>query len=438
MDQAEAKKWQKTLNLLEVRQKNRRQRIYITAYVLKRIKQGKAEKQIMKVLLVSRGVFPVPIEYGAGAEAHMYNLANAIATFGYEVHYVTNVSPRGWFHENIVLHAIKSSKILANKTFLAWTFCHASGNLRALKGALKALKSENYSFDVIHSHGNLASLLLSYAKKNIPLVYTVHDNPPYSCQYSSLQETFIRHTAANFIDSKTWRHADHIIAVSKALKDEIMERKVPNDKISVISNGIGDEFLKESNVKKSSAILQEKYGITGHHCLYVGRLIPRKGLDYLLYALKKVSDVQCAIVGDGPQREHLLSLTRTLELQDRVVFTGYVPKEDLKHFYAAADFFVLPSLAEGLPLVVLEALATGTPIIASKVAGIPDIIQEGYNGLIVPPKDVELLAVAIQKLAYTPDIQKKMGAHARQTVNQEFSWKSIAKEVLRVYEKVCV
>lgn len=417
--------------------KNRRQRIYITAYVLKRIKHGKAGKQIMKVLLVSRGVFPVPIEYGAGAEAHMYNLANAIATFGYEVHYVTNVSPRGWFHENIVLHVIESSKILTNKTFLAWTFCHASGNLRALKGALKALKNENYSFDVIHSHGNLASLLLSYAKKNIPLVYTAHDNPPYSCQYSSLQETLIRHTAANFIDSKTWRHADHIIAVSKALKDEIMQRRVPNDKISVISNGIGDEFLKENNVKKSSAILREKYGITGHHCLYVGRLIPRKGLDYLLHALKKVSDVQCAIVGDGPQREHLLSLTRTLGLQDRVVFTGYVPKEDLKHFYVAADFFVLPSLAEGLPLVVLEALATGTPIIASKVAGIPDIIQEGYNGLIVPPKDVELLAVAIQKLAHTPDIQKKMGAHARQTVSQEFSWKSIAKEVLRVYEKVC-
>jgi len=391
----------------------------------------------MKVLLVSRGVFPVPIQYGAGAEAHMYNLANAIATFGYEVHYVTNVSPQGWFHKNIVLHVIKSSKILPNKTFLAWTFCHASGNLRALKGALKALKNENYSFDVIHTHGNLSSLLLSYAKKNIPLVYTVHDNPPYSCQYSSLQETLIRHTAFNFIDSKTWRHADHIIAVCKALRDEIMERKVPSAKISVISNGIDDEFLRESNVKKSSAVLREKYGITGHYCLYVGRLIPRKGLDYLLYALKKVCDVKCAIVGEGPQREHLFSLTRTLELQDRVIFTGYAPKEDLKHFYAAADFFVLPSLAEGLPLVVLEALATGTPIIASKVAGIPDIIQEGYNGLIVPPKDVELLAAAIQKLAYTPDIQKKMSAHARQTVSQEFSWKSIAKEVLRVYEKVC-
>lgn len=436
MDNTEAKNGKK-VGPPRSQTKNRRQRIYITAYVLKRIKQGTG-KQIMKVLLVSRGVFPVPIEYGAGAEAHMYNLANAIATFGYEVHYVTNISPQGWFHKNIVLHVIESSKILPNKAFLAWTFCHASGNLRALKGALTALKNEKYSFDVIHSHGNLSSLLLSYAKKNIPLVYTIHDNPPYSCQYSSLQETLIRHAAFNFIDSKTWRHADHIIAVSKALKDEIMERKVPSGKISVISNGVGDEFLGENNVKKSSAVLQEKYGITGHYCLYVGRFIPRKGLNYLLYALKKVSGVQCVIVGDGPQREHLLSLTRTLELQDRVVFTGYVPKEDLKHFYVAADFFVLPSLAEGLPLVVLEALATGTPIIASKVAGIPDIIEEGYNGLIVPPKDVELLAAAIQKLAYTPDIRKKMAVHARQTVSQEFSWKCIAKEVLRVYEKVCV
>jgi len=391
----------------------------------------------VKILLVSRGVFSVPVKYGAGAEVHMYNLTNAIAALGCEVHYVTNVSPEGWFNENIILHTIKSSKMLANKAFSAWTFCHASGNLRAFKGALKALKDENYSFDVIHSHGNLSSLLLSYTKKDVPLIYTVHDNPPYSCQYSSLQETLIRHIVFKVIDSKTWRHVDHIIAVSKTLKEEIMKKKVPSDKISVIFSGVNDEFLRENNVKKSSAILREKYGIMGHYCLYVGRLTPRKGLDYLLYALKIANNVKCVIVGDGPQREHLLSLMRTLGLQDRVIFTGYVPQEDLKHFYAAADFFVLPSLAEGLPLVVLEALATGTPIIASKVAGIPDIVVEGYNGLMVPPRDVESLSEAIQKLADAPDIRKKMGIHAHQTVNEKFSWKCIAKEVLRVYESLC-
>jgi glycosyltransferase involved in cell wall biosynthesis len=390
----------------------------------------------LKILLVARGVFPVPVESGAGAEAHMYNLANAIADLGHEVHYVTNVScGKERFHKNIILHKIRSSKILASESFYAWTYCHASGNVRSFRETLRVLRSEDYDFDVIHSHGNLSSLLLSRMKGSIPLVYTVHDTPPYSCSYSSTKETVIHHASFQLIDLGAWRQVDHLIAVSRNLKNEIMKKGVPSNKISIIYNGVGDEFLREKDHEKPQSILREKYGIDNHYCLYVGRLTPRKGLDYLLHALKKTTDLRCVIVGDGPQREYLLSLARNLGLQNRVVFAGFAPQENLKEFYAAADFFVLPSLAEGLPLVMLEALASGNPIVATNVAGIPEIVSDGYNGLIVPPKDSEALSKALQRLTYDPELLQEMSTHAYQTVNERFSWRSVAKEVLKAYAK---
>lgn len=391
----------------------------------------------MKILLVSRGVFPVPVKHGAGAEAHMYNLANEIANLGHEVHYVTNVSSDKGFHKNIVLHKIQSAKILANKSFYAWTFCHASGNIKSSKKALEVLKNESFSFDIIHNHGNLSTLLLSHVKKGIPLIYTVHDAPPYSCRYDSLKETVIRHMVFQCIDSGAWRNADHLITVSENLKGEILKKQIPEEKISVIYNGVDSQFLGEDSYRTSSNALQNKYGLANHYCLYVGRLAPRKGLDYLLHALKKTTNIQCVIVGDGPQREYLLSLRENLGLRERVIFTGYVPKKDLRHLYATADFFVLPSLAEGLPLVILEALASGTPVIASNVAGNSEIVLEGYNGLMVPPRDVEALSKSMRMLTNDVGLREKMSENAKRTVGERFSWKNVAKEVLRVYEKVC-
>jgi glycosyltransferase involved in cell wall biosynthesis len=393
----------------------------------------------VKILLVSRGVIPVPVESGAGAEAHMYNLANAMGSLGHEVHYVTNVShsKENAFDRNVIIHEIGSAKILANKSFYAWTFCHVSGNVRAFQRTLKILRKENHGFDVIHSHGNLASLLLSQWRKTVPLVYTVHDTPPYSCSYSSLTETIIHHVSFQVVDLNAWRKADRLVSVSKNLKKEIMRKGIPSEKISVVHSGVDDEFLKEINQKKSRDVLRKKYRIANHYCLFVGRLAQRKGLDYLLHALERSSNMKCIIVGDGPQRESLLSLASTLGLQDQVIFTGFVPQEELKHFYAGADFFVLPSLAEGLPLVVLEALACGTPVIASDVAGIPEIVSDGFNGLIVPPKDVKALSEAMQKLASNLELRNDMGKNARRTVDERFGWVSIAKEVLKVYGKTC-
>jgi glycosyltransferase involved in cell wall biosynthesis len=246
----------------------------------------------------------------------------------------------------------------------------------------------------------------------------------------------IRYLAFQCVDLGAWFSVDHLIAVSQKLKEEIMKERIPKNKISAIYNGVENEFLEKSDYKTSLTAMQNKYGIGDHFCLYVGRLTSRKGIDYLLYAMKKTANIQCVIVGDGPECEHLHSLTESNGLQERVIFTGFVPKDDLKHLYTAADFFVLPSLAEGLPLVMLEALASGTPVVASRVAGIPDIISDGYNGFLVPPKDVDTLSKVIQQLADSSELRRKMGDNARQVVNEQFSWKRVAEEVLRVYDQV--
>ncbi len=390
----------------------------------------------MKILFVSRGVFPVPLRVGAGAEAHMYSLANAIAKLGHEVHYVANISGETGFHKNIILHETKTSKILASRSFYAWAFCHVSGNIKSFREALKTIRNEARDFDVIHSHGNLSSLLLSYVKRRAPIIYTVHDTPPYSCSYGSMKETVVHNASFSLVDLAAWRRTDHLIAVSKNLKMEMMKKGIPSGKISAVHNGVSARFLQENDEGSSRRFLQEKYGIVNRFCLYVGRLDWRKGLDYLMRALR-TAELRCVVVGDGPEREHLLALANVSELHDRVFFAGFVPQNDLKHFYVAADFFVLPSLAEGLPLVVLEALASGCPVIASNIAGIPEIVSDGYNGLIVPPRDTEILSKAMQKLTNDSELRRKMSQSARHTVCENFTWESIARRVLKVYDEVC-
>jgi phosphatidylinositol alpha-1,6-mannosyltransferase len=169
--------------------------------------------------------------------------------------------------------------------------------------------------------------------------------------------------------------------------------------------------------------------------LTVGRLVPRKGIDTTLRALPTVldavPDLTYLVVGTGPDRARLDALATTLGVRDHVQFEGHVPADDLPHYYGAADLFVMPSReappdVEGFGIVFLEAGACGLPVVGARTGGIPDAVRDGETGLLVPPSSPAALAEALTHVLTAPDVAARLGAAARQRVEQEASWAHVA------------
>lgn len=386
----------------------------------------------MRVLLVSLCFFKVPPRKGGGVDYHTYKLANALAELGCEVHYIVDVADGAIFHKNVILYQARCVSLPLRVGFPGWVRNHFVANMFAFKSVLSTLIRESFDFDVIHNHGNLSNLLTSMFRKNIPLVYTVHNPTPWLCVYQSSCERLFRISAHKVVEEPGWRRANRIIALNKAIKSEIKRWGIPAGKIAVVYNGVDTSVFSPS--LSSGNDVEEKYAIKNPYCLFVGQLMRRKGVAYLLKALANVN-INCVIVGDGHERKSLMLLAKSLGIANKVLFTGAVPFEDLRGLYAGASFFVFPSAAEGMPLTILEAMASGLPVIATNIPGTDEIVTENYNGFLVPPRDVEALRSRIQVLTDDCKSCKKMGDNARRFVVNNFSWRSTAEKTIEVYQK---
>jgi len=182
----------------------------------------------------------------------------------------------------------------------------------------------------------------------------------------------------------TLRVASGVICVSKDLENR--------------AQGLG----AKSTVVIPSPLMLHPYNKTNVHkkereIISVARLIPIKGMSYLIRAMAHVKDGSLVIIGDGPERRKLELLSRHLELSDRVFFTGWISdRSTISHYLKQATVFVLPSLSEGLPRVLVEAMACGLPVVATDVGGVHEAVVDGINGLLVPPRDEKALAKAIE------------------------------------------
>lgn len=164
--------------------------------------------------------------------------------------------------------------------------------------------------------------------------------------------------------------------------------------------------------------------------VFVGRLAPVKGLRILLDALERVEHppVRLTVVGDGPDRPHLEAAAAPLG--PRVRFTGYLSQAEVAETLAKAHLVVLPSFAEGVPVMLMEAMAAGLPVIATTIAGTGELVADGVSGRLVPPGDVEGLAAAIAALAADPDGRRRMGEAGRKTIRAEFDVRTEARRLL--------
>jgi glycosyltransferase involved in cell wall biosynthesis len=171
--------------------------------------------------------------------------------------------------------------------------------------------------------------------------------------------------------------------------------------------------------------------------LCVGRLVHHKGQSLLVRATAELArrgvDATVTLIGDGPNRPHLEELTERLGVADRVTLLGSVGQDQIRDHYEAADIFCLPSFAEGLPVVLMEAMALERPVIATRIMGVPELVEDGVTGVLVPPADLDALVSAIEALASDPSRRHRLGRAARVKVLDEFDVHRSARRLRELF-----
>lgn len=228
---------------------------------------------------------------------------------------------------------------------------------------------------------------------------------------------------------------DRVIAVSRAVKVSLIEIGVPAWLIKTVYNGINisnsfencGKLRMELNIPKGVPLLG-----------MIARLVPEKGHEYAIKAmpeiLRRFPDARLVLVGDGPSRTYLEDLCERVGVKERVIFLGF--RRDVEEIAIDFDVILMPSLSEGLPLALLESMALGKPVVASEVGGIPEVIKDGINGVLVPPEDAGALAERIIGLLMSNEMREKLGENARQTVLSKFTAKIMAENTMRIYDEL--
>jgi glycosyltransferase involved in cell wall biosynthesis len=228
------------------------------------------------------------------------------------------------------------------------------------------------------------------------------------------------------------RGVDRYIAVSRDIAGKLVEvMHWPTRKIEVIHNGVRVEPVQHGD----PAVRRELTGgVDRAVVLTAARLDPQKGLDILVRAAADVPEARFVVAGDGRERAGLHAAIGERGLGDRVVLLGH--RNDIPSLLAASDVFVLPSLYEGSSLAILEAMAAGKAVIASRIGGTDELIVEEESGLLVPPSDSVALAAAVRRVLGDADLRGRLGAAARERVQRHFSAHAVADRTTRLYEEL--
>ena len=283
--------------------------------------------------------------------------------------------------------------------------------------------------DILHSHGYKANFysLLATIFKNINLIATCH---PWI--KTNLMVKFY-----SWFDKLQLNRFNRIVVISEEIKHEILMSGVSENKVTVIDNGIDvSRFMKSFNrneLFKAFDINPDKKVIGT-----IGRLSEEKGHIIFIEAaktlLEKFPNLLFIIVGDGPLREELEAKVLHFSIQDHFIFTGV--SDDIPKVLAIMDIFVLPSLTEGLPMVLLEAMAAKKPIIATDVGAIPRVIIDRKSGHLVKPNDTNALIEAVIFLLNNQDYSSQMAQKGYEIINNKYSAKEMTRKYMRVYEQL--
>ena len=362
-----------------------------------------------------------------GAEVVVFELAKQLINYGHDVNIITPKWLKGpkWLRKEET-NGIEIFRFNIKRRI--WKFIDPFFHLQPL---LKEM-----SPDILNAHyvsptgfgGFFWSKIMG-----IPSVFTLHGEDIYDPIYS-VPKVLQR------LMKGVLRNCSDITAISSFVKNIVVRKfSISEERIKVIPNGVNTKkFAPYCN----GTAIREKYHIKDNELLVltVQRLHPRKAVQYFLKVISKISKsedrMRFMIVGDGPEKLKLMKLSRILKIEDKLIFTGFVPDSTLPSYYAACDIFTLHTLYEGLGVVLLEAIASGKPVVTTIAGGTTDIIQDGVNGLLVKPRDIKAFTNAVLILANNKDLRTKMGERGREMAVDKFDWKTIAKKYIQVYTSV--
>jgi len=288
-------------------------------------------------------------------------------------------------------------------------------------------------FDLVHIHSPLCPMV----KTSLPIVATIHTPMMVDTQMRydeagdvhSKIEHLMGRTVSYHFEQKLIDHAQKITTVSHSVREELESYGLEKESIDVIGNGVDEKLFVPSGERSETPMI-----------LYTGRIDYRKGLYDLIDSSRIICqmhpDVKFVITGKGHLLEKLQSKVDSLGLRDHFDFVGFVSKSDLIRLYQQATLYVLPSHYEGLPTVLLEAMACGAPVVATAVSGNLDVIEDGVNGLLVPSKQPRKIAEAVHSILEDQSLQNQLSAMARKTIEQKFTWDIISDSYQKIYEEL--
>jgi len=286
--------------------------------------------------------------------------------------------------------------------------------------------------DIVHTwmfHSNFLGQLAAFFSR-VPVRIISRQYKDFLYLYKGKKEQII-----DLISSKL---CNHVIACSEGVKGQLINiEHIHPDKVSVIYNSV--DLKKMFIAGDIGNKLKEQYNLNSNIVIgIVSRLVSRKGHIYLLEAIKtiktKYSNIKLLFVGDGSFRDELVRLTHSYLLEKDVIFLRF--REDIPQLLSIMDIVAQPSLEEGFGITIIEAMAMSKPVVGSKVGGIPEIIEDGITGILVPPADVEALASAIADLIECPEKRREFGIAGRVRVEKKFTVEKMIKNYEKVYEKM--
>jgi glycosyltransferase involved in cell wall biosynthesis len=293
-----------------------------------------------------------------------------------------------------------------------------------------------FNIDLIHSHFGMPGFagMLARVETGRPLVASFRGMDllvDASIDYGLRRDPFYDRTIPALL-----AQADATTYASEFMRRTALDLGADPTRASTIRKGVDLHHFRLVEDRES---LRAQLGVPHPMILTVAGLIPRKGIDTILHALSRLRDTHpftLVVCGAGTERDNLLRLSESLRLAERVQFRGRVDREEIPRFFAACDVFVLASRLEAAGNVLLEAMASGRPVVTTDSGGPPEYVREGETGFVVPPADADALAGRLRILLDDPALRERMGKAGRALVEREHPYSQLVQGYLEVYRRV--